>query len=85
MDKKVILAVAGSGKTSLVIESLDLDRRALLITYTENNLRTLRRRIIKKFGSFPDNIKLYSYFTFLYSFCYKPFLALDAYSGQVGH
>ena len=75
MDKKVVFAVAGSGKTSLIIDKLDLTKRALLITYTENNLVNLRIKIIKKFGYFPDSIKLYSYFTFLYSFCYRPFLA----------
>lgn len=76
MDKKVVFAVAGSGKTSLIIDKLVLAKRALLITYTVNNLTNLRIKIIKKFGYFPDNIKLYSYFTFLYSFCYRPFLAL---------
>ena len=76
MDKKIILAVAGSGKTRLLINSLNLKERALLITYTTNNFSNIRQRIIEKFGYFPDNITIYSYFTFLYSFCYKPFLAL---------
>lgn len=75
MDKRIIFAVAGSGKTSLIIENLTLEKRSLLITYTENNFINLRSKIINKFGYFPDNIQVYSYFTFLYSFCYKPFLA----------
>lgn len=75
MDKRVIFAVAGSGKTSNIIGKLTLDKRFLLITYTINNQLTLRNRIIKRFGYLPDNIKLLSYFAFLYSFCYKPFLA----------
>lgn len=77
MDKRIIFAVAGSGKTSLIIEKLTLEKRNLLITYTENNFINLRSKIINKFGYFPDNIQLYSYFTFLYSFCYKPFLAFQ--------
>src|SRR3972149_11009764 len=75
MDKRVIFAVAGSGKTSNVISKLTLDKRFLLITYTINNQLTLRNGIIKRFGYLPDNIKLLSYFAFLYSFCYKPFLS----------
>ena len=75
MDKKVIFAVAGSGKTKHIIDALNLDKRSLIVTYTNNNLRTLRRRILGKFGYFPDNIFVYSYFTFLYSFCYRPFLS----------
>lgn len=74
MDKQVIFAVAGSGKTTHIINKLNLDRRFLLVTYTNNNVANLRSGIIRKFGYFPDNIKLYSYYSFLYSFCYKPFL-----------
>lgn len=77
MDKRIIFAVAGSGKTSLIIEKLTLEKRSLLITYTENNFINLRKKVINKFGYVPDNIQIYSYFTFLYSFCYKPFLAFQ--------
>lgn len=76
MDKRVIFAVAGSGKTKTIVDALSLEKRSLIFTYTNNNLRTLRKRILSKFGFFPQNIVLYSYFTFLYSFCFKPFLAL---------
>lgn len=74
MDKTIILAVAGSGKTSFIIDSLNLEKRFLLITYTINNTRNLKESIIKKFGYFPENIDLYSYYPFLFSFCVKPFL-----------
>lgn len=74
MDKRVIFAVAGSGKTTFIINSLSLDKRALILTYTENNYHHLRNKIIKKFGYMPENITVQTYFTFLYSFCYKPFL-----------
>ena len=74
MDKDVIFAVAGSGKTSLIIDQLDLKSRALVITYTITNLNNLKRRVIEKFGKIPSNVHIYSYFNFLYSFCYKPYL-----------
>lgn len=74
MDKRLILAVAGSGKTSYIIDQLDLEQRHLVITYTINNLHNLRTRIIKKWGYFPQNIRLFSYYHFLYAFCYKPYL-----------
>ena len=76
MDKKVIFAVAGSGKTTHIVSGLDLERRFLLVTYTDNNLSHLRRKIIEKFGFLPSNVVLLSYFTFLYSFCFKPFLLM---------
>ncbi|MBE0392184.1 AAA family ATPase [Flavobacterium sp. PL002] len=73
MDKKVVFAVAGSGKTKLIIDELDEHKKSVVITYTTSNFENLKERIIKKFGYFPPNIKIYTYFTFLYSFCYKPF------------
>jgi len=73
MDKKVILAVAGSGKTTYIIDQLNLEKNALIITYTNNNYNNLKQSIIRKFGFLPTNIKLYTYFNFLYNFCYKPF------------
>lgn len=74
MDKSVIFAVAGSGKSSYLVANLDIFRRFLIVTYTESNYANLRRKIIEKFGYFPANIALYTYFKFLHSFCYRPFL-----------
>lgn len=74
MDKSVILAVAGSGKTSRLVASLDEEQRFLIVTYTELNHDNLRRKIIQRFGYFPANVTLYTYFRFLHGFCYRPFL-----------
>jgi DNA helicase-2/ATP-dependent DNA helicase PcrA len=73
MDKIVIFAVAGSGKTTCIIDKLNLIEKSILVTYTINNTETLKRKVINKFGYFPANIVVYTYFSFLYSFCYKPF------------
>lgn len=77
MDKSLILAVAGSGKTTFIVDELNLEKKVLIITYTINNNRTLKEGIIKKFGYFPENIDLFSYYNFLYSFCFRPFLAYE--------
>jgi len=74
MDKRVVFAVAGSGKTTHLISKLSLDKRALIVTYTENNHRHLRNSIIKKFGAIPSNITLMTYFGFLHGFCFRPFM-----------
>ncbi|MEK4387983.1 hypothetical protein MKZ25_19820 [Solibacillus sp. FSL W7-1464] len=34
INKKVINAVAGSGKTTLIIDKLDLEKKTLILTYT---------------------------------------------------
>lgn len=84
MDKRIILAVAGSGKTSLLIEKLVeenrvliVENRVLIVTYATAAKENLRRKIIEKFNYVPRNIKLYTYFEFLYGFCYQPFMALE--------
>lgn len=76
MDKRVIFAVAGSGKTTRLINELDLLKRVLLITYTESNCEEIIRRVLVKFGHIPDNITVCTYFTFLNSFCYRPLLLM---------
>lgn len=76
MDKRVIFAVAGSGKTTYIVNNLSRDKRSLIVTYTNGNNANLRKKIIEKFdGRWPENITLLTYFSFLYGFCYKPFLA----------
>lgn len=72
MDKLVINAVAGSGKTSLLIDHLDLKKNTVIITYTTANQQSIREKTIKKFGFIPTNIHIFGVFEFLYSFCYLP-------------
>jgi DNA helicase II / ATP-dependent DNA helicase PcrA len=74
MDKSVILSVAGSGKTTRLIESLDEKQRFLVVTYTDANRENLRAKIIQRFGYVPANVELFTYFRFLHGFCYRPFL-----------
>ncbi|MES2363305.1 MAG: AAA family ATPase [Pseudomonadota bacterium] len=76
MDKRVVFAVAGSGKTTRLINELDFSKRVLLITYTESNCEEILRRILVKFGHLPENITVCTYFTFLNSFCYRPLLLM---------
>ncbi len=76
MDKRIIFAVAGAGKTTYIVDQLSLKKRSLIITYTTANYENLFKKIMVKFnGVWPDNITLMTFFKFLYHFCYKPFLA----------
>lgn len=82
MDKRVIFAVAGSGKTTYIVNSLTADKRSLIVTYTNSNLDNLTQKITSKFnGVWPENITLLTFFQFLYRFCYKPFLS-DRYGAR---
>lgn len=71
-----MLAVAGAGKTSYIVDRLSNNKRSLIVTYTDTNYTNLEKKIRDKFcGVWPDSITLMTYFTFLYRFCYKPFLS----------
>lgn len=75
MDKTIILSVAGSGKTKFIIDKLSMDNKSLIITYTNNNLKNIRTRVIRKFNYIPKNITIMNYDTFLYKFCLLPFVS----------
>ena len=79
MDKRIILAVAGSGKTTYLANQIPKNQRSLILTYTTSNIMNLRNNIIKTCNEFPKNICLQTYFSFLYSFCIQPFL-MDEYN-----
>ena len=72
MDKKLVLAVAGSGKTTEIINRININDKAIIVTYTDNNYKSIKDRIIRKFNDIPPNIRIYTYFTFLYKFCFAP-------------
>lgn len=73
-NKKLIHAVAGSGKTRFIVNNIDPSKRNLIITYTENNQKILEQRLIKKFGKTPEDTHVFGVFEFLYSFCLVPYL-----------
>jgi DNA helicase-2/ATP-dependent DNA helicase PcrA len=74
VDKRVVFAVAGSGKTSLIVNTLEETSRALIVTYTVRNTHNLKTRIAAKFGHIPKGIRIYTYYNFLYGFCFRPIL-----------
>ena len=68
----MILAVAGAGKTSYLLDKINTSDRFLIVTYTIENQESIRTAILSKFGFIPQKIYLYTYFQFLFQFCYKP-------------
>ena len=61
MDKELVLATAGSGKTTEIINKLNKENKILLITYTDANYDILKNKVIEKFKEIPNNIKIYTY------------------------
>src|SRR5690606_6201245 len=75
-SNRVVIATAGSGKTALLVDDAisNPQRRVLVLTYTEENQRQLRRRIGERCsGVVPPNITVMGWFDFLISQCTKPY------------
>ena len=74
-QNKLMIAAAGSGKTTyLVTKALEVSGENVLITtYTEENEREIRRKIIDKNGNIPPNITVQTWFSFLLQHGVKPY------------
>lgn len=74
-NNKLILAVAGSGKTTyLVSKALETTKEnVLIVTYTEANEKEIKRKFIDLKGYIPSNITIQTWFSFLLQHGVRPF------------
>lgn len=73
MDKKLILAVAGSGKTYLICNSIDPEKRNLILAFTHENIKNIHRELIVRFGAIPENTIVSTFHGFLFGDCIQPY------------
>jgi DNA helicase-2/ATP-dependent DNA helicase PcrA len=74
MNNKLVIAAAGSGKTSyLVDEALSRKDNVLITTYTKTNEEEIRRKFYIKPGYIPSNIEIQSWFEFLLRHGVRPY------------
>jgi DNA helicase II / ATP-dependent DNA helicase PcrA len=72
---KLVIAAAGSGKTTyLVRQALAVEKnRVLITTYTESNEEEIRRKFFEINGSVPSNVHIQTWFSLLIEHGIKPF------------
>jgi DNA helicase-2/ATP-dependent DNA helicase PcrA len=72
---KLIIAAAGSGKTTFLInEAIKCkNERVLITTYTEANEEEITKKFIQKYKSVPGFIKIQTWFSFLLQHGVKPY------------
>ncbi|MGV3460284.1 MAG: UvrD-helicase domain-containing protein [Flavobacterium sp.] len=75
MNNKLVIAAAGSGKTTAIVkEALNIkDKQVLITTYTEYNEEEIRSKIIQLNKYVPSNIKIQTWFSFLIQHGVKPY------------
>lgn len=70
----LFLASAGSGKTTfLVRQAYAATGRVLIVTFTQENERSIRNHCIKQFGMIPDHIDICTWFSFLIHDWIRPY------------
>lgn len=74
-ENKIVVAAAGSGKTTyLVNEALKTKgERVLITTFTESNEAEIRQKFFELLGYIPANIVIMTWFSFLITHGVKPF------------
>ncbi|MEY8560152.1 UvrD-helicase domain-containing protein [Jeotgalicoccus halotolerans] len=73
MDKRIVLASAGAGKTFYVANDFKAEERVILISFTNSNVANIRKEIHKRFnGEVPENVQIMTYDSFIYNNLLKP-------------
>lgn len=73
MDKRVVLAVAGSGKTYYICNKLNETKRNVIIAYTNENIKNIRKELYSKYGFIPSNTLIMTFHSFVYTYLIRPF------------
>jgi len=75
MKNKLIIAAAGSGKTTFIVNQalINTDFNILIVTFTENNEKAIRNKIVQLNGHIPKNITIKTWYSFLINHGAKPY------------
>lgn len=74
-QNKIIIAAAGSGKTTHIVETalLNHSSKILITTFTDKNTDEIKSKFYELNGCIPQNIEILPWFTFLLSNCVRPY------------
>lgn len=72
VKSKLILAVAGAGKTYYLAELLKPEEKNILITFTNKNVENILKEIKNRYGHIPEETLVMTYAKFVYNWMIKP-------------
>lgn len=75
MDRKVILGVAGAGKTYRICHEIDPKKKNLLIAFTHENIHNIHRELSHLPGGFPLKTEAVTFDSFVHRFAISPFVS----------
>lgn len=66
MAKRVILAVAGAGKTYFLCHKIDPNKRNLILAFTHENINNVQHELYKAYGRLPELTTVTTFDSFVY-------------------
>ena len=73
MDKRIILAVAGAGKTYHICHAIDPQKRNLILAYTHENIHNIKKELLNACGRVPELTSVMTFDSFVYRFFVCPY------------
>lgn len=73
MGKKLILAVAGAGKTYSICHYIDPSKRNLILAFTNQNINNIKSELIDAWGTIPDKTYVSTFDSFVHKYCLMPY------------
>ncbi len=73
MGKRVILAVAGAGKTYHICHNINPDKKNLILAFTHENIYNITKELTKSFGSIPAKTTICTFHSFVYRLLIRPY------------
>jgi len=71
----VILASAGSGKTTFLVDQAlsEPGKKVAILSYTNNNVNEIKKTFLEKHGGTPRNVDTFTWFNFELHECARPY------------
>lgn len=73
MDKRVMLAVAGSGKTYTLCNSINKNEKNLILAYTNENIHNIINELLKIYTYVPEKTEIMTFDKFIYQYIICPY------------
>lgn len=73
MAKKVILAVAGAGKTYHICHTIDPTKKNLILAYTHENIHNIQKELCDAHGCVPELTTVMTFHAFVYHHLILPY------------
>lgn len=73
MAKRIVLAVAGAGKTFNICQCVDREKKNLILAYTNENIHNINHELVSKFGTIPELTNVMTFDSFIYRYVLCPY------------